>query len=108
MNPGRLPEFKSLTGRDKEVKEFLVHKTEMPSFLQHVYGLVDISVQDYIERGFTHLTVNFGCTGGQHRSVYAADQLASHLKDKFNVKTVVEHVEQESKNWVNTPAPETP
>ena len=108
MNPGRLPEFKSLTGRDKEVKEFLVHKTEMPSFLQHVYGLVDISVQDYIERGFSHLTVNFGCTGGQHRSVYAADQLAGHLKDKFNVKTVVEHVEQESKNWVNTPAPETP
>jgi len=106
LNPGRLTEFKSLTGRDKEVREFLLHKTEMPGFLQHVYGMVDLSVQDYIERGFTHLTVNFGCTGGQHRSVFAADQLAKHLQDKFNVKTVVEHVEQESKNWINTPPPE--
>jgi RNase adaptor protein for sRNA GlmZ degradation len=68
--------------------------------------MVDISVQDYIERGFTHLTVNFGCTGGQHRSVFAADQLAQHLKEKFDVNTVVEHVEQESKNWINVPAPE--
>ena len=107
MNPGRLPEFKALTGRDKEVKEFLLHKTEMPAFLQHVFGMVDISVQDYIKRGFEHLSVSFGCTGGQHRSVYAADRLAEHLRDKFNVRTTVEHVEQESKNWVNAPAAET-
>jgi aminoglycoside/choline kinase family phosphotransferase len=103
LNPGRLPEFKSLTGRDKEVKEFLLHKTEMPAFMQHVCGIVDISVADYIRRGFASLSVNFGCTGGQHRSVFAADRLTEHLKEKFNVRTVTEHIEQESKNWVNIP-----
>jgi aminoglycoside/choline kinase family phosphotransferase len=103
LNPGRLPEFKTQTGRDKEVREFLMHRTEMPAFLQHVFGIVDISVADYIKRGFDNLSVNFGCTGGQHRSVFAADRLTEHLKEKFNVRTVTEHVEQESKNWVNQP-----
>jgi aminoglycoside/choline kinase family phosphotransferase len=101
LNPGRIDEFKVQTGRDTEVKEFLLHKTEMPTFLQHVYGIVDISVADYIRRGFSHLSVNFGCTGGQHRSVFAADRLAEHLREKFNVNTIVEHVEQEAKNWIN-------
>jgi aminoglycoside/choline kinase family phosphotransferase len=101
LNPGRLEAYKTLTGRDKEVQEFLLHKTEMPTFLQHVYSLVDISVEDYIRRGFENLTVNFGCTGGQHRSVFAADRLATHLKEKFNVRTEVLHLEQEAKQWVN-------
>ncbi len=104
LNPGRLEEFKTKTGRDKPVQEFLIHKTKMPSFLQHVYSLVDISVEDYIARGFSSLTVSFGCTGGQHRSVYAADKLAEHLREKFHVKTVVHHREQELKQWNNTPA----
>jgi RNase adaptor protein for sRNA GlmZ degradation len=101
LNPGRIEEYKTKTGRDKEVQEFLMHKTEMPNFLQHVYGIVDISVQDYIKRGFESLTVSFGCTGGQHRSVFAADRLAEHLRDRFKVRTQVEHVEQEAKQWVN-------
>lgn len=101
FNPGRFEEYKKLTGRDKDVQEFLLHKSEMPSFLQYVYGIVDISVTDYIKRGFDSLSVSFGCTGGQHRSVFAADNLAKHLKEKFGVKVVVNHVEQESKNWVN-------
>lgn len=101
FNPGRFEEYKKLTGRDKDVQEFLVHKSEMPSFLQYVYGLVDISVADYIKRGFDNLSVNFGCTGGQHRSVFAADSLAKHLHEKFGVKVVVHHLEQEAKNWVN-------
>lgn len=101
LNPGRLDEYKILTGRDTPVQEFLLHKTQMPTFLQHVYSLVDISVEDYIKRGFSSLCVNFGCTGGQHRSVYAADKLAQHLKEKFGVKTVVVHREQEKKNWIN-------
>jgi RNase adaptor protein for sRNA GlmZ degradation len=83
------------------VQEFLLHRSEMPSFLQHVYGLVDISVQDYIKRGFESLSVSFGCTGGQHRSVYAADSLAKHLQEKFGVKIRLNHLEQESKNWIN-------
>jgi aminoglycoside/choline kinase family phosphotransferase len=101
LNPGRIEEYKTKTGRDKEVQEFLLHNTEMPNFLQHVYGTVDISVEDYIKRGFEHLTVSFGCTGGQHRSVFAADRLAEHLREKFNVKTELVHLEQEAKQWIN-------
>ncbi len=101
FNPGRFEEFKKLTGRDKEVQEFLLHKTEMPSFLQYVFGIVDISVTDYIKRNFQSLMVNFGCTGGQHRSVFAADQMAKHLQEKFGVKTELHHLVQEQKNWIN-------
>lgn len=94
LNPGRLEEYKSLTGRDEPVKFFLEQQTKMPEFLQHIYQVVDVTVENYIERGFEHLTVNFGCTGGQHRSVYAADALAKHLRNKYNVKVEVKHLEQ--------------
>jgi aminoglycoside/choline kinase family phosphotransferase len=101
LNPGRIEEFKKLTGRDKPVKDFLEEQTRMPEFLNGIYDLVDISVEDYIKRGFSSLSVSFGCTGGQHRSVYGADALARHLRNKFNVKVDLRHIEQESKNWVN-------
>jgi aminoglycoside/choline kinase family phosphotransferase len=101
LNPGRIPEFKPLTGRDKPVKDFLEQQTRMPEFLNSVYNLVDISVEDYIKRGFESLQVSFGCTGGQHRSVYAADALTRHLRNKFHVKIDLHHLEQEEKNWVN-------
>lgn len=101
LNPGRIEEYKKLTGRDKEVKEYLLHNTEMPAFLQHIQSIVDITVTDYIHRGFESLSVNFGCTGGQHRSVFAADSIALHLKEKFGVNVVLHHMEQEAKNWVN-------
>lgn len=101
LNPGRLEIFKSKTGRDKEVKDFLEQQTKMPEYLNSVFDLVDISVEDYISRGFESLMVNFGCTGGQHRSVYAADSLARHLKNKFGVTVEVHHIEQESKGWKN-------
>lgn len=94
LNPGRLEEFKQQTGRDKPVKDFLEQNTEMPEFMNNVYNLVDISVSDYLKRGFSSLMVNFGCTGGQHRSVYAADALARHLRNKFNVKVEINHIEQ--------------
>ena len=101
LNPGRIAEFRPLTGRDKPVKDFLEQQTRMPEFLNSVYNLVDISVEDYIGRGFESLQVSFGCTGGQHRSVYAADALARHLRNKFHVKIDLHHLEQEKKNWVN-------
>ena len=104
LNPGRFHEYKSLTGRDKPVKDFLEQRTKMPDFLNGVYSLVDISVEDYIKRGFEHLQISFGCTGGQHRSVYAADSLARHLKNKFHVSLEVAHIEQEAKQWINNPA----
>ena len=101
LNPGRIPEFKTQTGRDKEVKDFLEQQTRMPEFLNSTYNIVDIAVEDYIRRDFESLSVSFGCTGGQHRSVYAADALARHLRNKFHVKIDLHHIEQEAKNWVN-------
>ena len=101
LNPGRIEEFKTQTGRDKEVIDFLEQNTRMPDFVNNVYNIVDISVEDYLKRGFESLSINFGCTGGQHRSVYAAEQTARHLRNKYKVKTVVHHIEQEKKGWVN-------
>src|SRR5690606_31399773 len=98
MNPGRFEEYKHLTGKDKKVIDFLEQRTRMNEFINHVINIIDISVEDYIKRGFENLQINFGCTGGQHRSVYAAEAIARHLKTKFNVKTRVRHIEQEIKH----------
>lgn len=105
LNPGRINEYKTQTGRDKPVKDFLEQHTRMPEFLNSVFDLVDISVEEYIRRGFSSLMINFGCTGGQHRSVYAADATARHLRNKFKVKIELKHIEQEAKNWINQPYP---
>ncbi len=94
LNPGRFEPYKKLTGRDKEVIDFLEQQTKMNDFLNNVYNIVDISVEDYLARGFNSLAINFGCTGGQHRSVYAAEQVARHLRNKYKVKIDLEHVEQ--------------
>ncbi len=98
LNPGRFEEYKHLSGLDKSVKDFLEQRTKMPDFLNSVYSIIDISVEDYIKRGFEHLSINFGCTGGQHRSVYAAEALARHLKNKFKVKIELGH--NNRGNWV--------
>ena len=94
LNPGRIQEYKTQTGRDKPVQDYLTDKTRMDEFLTGVFSVVDIAVEDYIKRDFENLAVNFGCTGGQHRSVYAADALARHLRNKYGVKTEVKHIEQ--------------
>ena len=101
-NPGRIESFKRQTGRDKEVKDFLEQQTRMPEFLNSVYDIIDISVEDYLQRGHQSLMISFGCTGGQHRSVYAADALVRHLRNKFNVKVDIKHIEQEQKKWINS------
>jgi aminoglycoside/choline kinase family phosphotransferase len=101
LNPGRIDAFKTQTGRDKAVKDYLEQETKMQEFMNSAYDMVDISVEDYIKRGFESLVISFGCTGGQHRSVYAADALARHLKNKFRVKISLQHREQEARNWVN-------
>jgi aminoglycoside/choline kinase family phosphotransferase len=94
LNPGRIDEFKKLTGKDKPVKDFLEQQTRMPEFLNSIFDIVDIAVDDYIKRDFSSLMVNFGCTGGQHRSVYAADALARHLRNKFKVSIELTHTRQ--------------
>jgi aminoglycoside/choline kinase family phosphotransferase len=106
LNPGRIDAMKTLTGRDKTVKDFLERQTRMPEFLNSVFDIVDITVEEYIRRGFESLIISFGCTGGQHRSVYAADELGRHLKNKFKVKIELKHHVQESRNWQN-PLPST-
>ncbi|HIY88758.1 MAG TPA: phosphotransferase [Candidatus Bacteroides pullicola] len=93
-NPGRYAAYKSLTGRDEPVIRFLENDGEISVFLDHVYALVDASVRRYLKRGFTSLCVSFGCTGGQHRSVYAAEHLARHLNDTFGVHVELWHREQ--------------
>lgn len=94
LNPGRFAPYKELTGRDAPVQTFLLTETEMPAFLKHVYALVSISVENYLARDFDSLCINFGCTGGQHRSVFAADSLAKYLKETFKVKIELEHRER--------------
>ena len=101
LNPGRYDEYKTSHGRDKSVKDFLEQQTKMPEFLNSVFDIVDITVEEYIKRDFESLMVSFGCTGGQHRSVYAADALARHLRNKFKVKIELKHHVQDEKNWQN-------
>ena len=93
-NPGKYEKYKRLTGTDKEVKDFLEKDGEILQFLEHVYALASASVSRYKERGFTNLMFSFGCTGGQHRSVYAAQHLAEYLAKKHNVTVVLTHREQ--------------
>lgn len=101
LNPGRFDEYKHLSGLDKPVKDFLEQRTKMPAFLNSMFSMIDISVEEYIKRGFEHLSINFGCTGGQHRSVYAAEALARHLRNKFKVKIELKHTNKE--NWKTIP-----
>lgn len=102
LNPGRIQEYKTKTGRDREVMEYLETQTRIFEFLDGAFRLVDLTIEDYLQRGFTNLEINFGCTGGQHRSVYSADAMARHIQEKFpEVEVEVHHVEQEAKNWVN-------
>lgn len=94
-NPGRFEEYKLLNGKDPKVIDFLDQEEEMKSFLKHVFALVNQSVEKYIKRDFTNLMVSFGCTGGQHRSVYCAENLAKHLSENFDIHIIINHIEQE-------------
>ena len=98
LNPGRFEEYKKLAGIHKPVQDFLEQRTKMNTFLNSVWDLIDITVENYLERGFESLQINFGCTGGQHRSVFAAEQTARHLRNKYKVKVVLEHTNKD--NWV--------
>ena len=96
-NPGRLEKFKELTGRDKEVIVFLENESAVKDFLENVYKISEDTVKNYIERKFTSLVINFGCTGGQHRSVYSAEKLSTLLKNKFDINIEVNHTGLEQK-----------
>ncbi len=94
-NPGRYEEYRSLTGLDREVIEFLEAKGEIGRFLDSCHSLVDAAVGNYLNRGFNSLMVSYGCTGGQHRSVYSAQHTAEHIKERFpQVRVLLCHREQ--------------
>ena len=93
-NPGKYEQYKQLTGRDKPVIDFLEQDGEILQFLEHVDALADAHVQRFLERGFTNLSICFGCTGGQHRSVYSAEHVAHHLNEKFGIRIRLIHREQ--------------
>jgi aminoglycoside/choline kinase family phosphotransferase len=94
-NPGREEQFRQLTGKDSAVIDYLDRQPSVHQHLASVMSLVDASVSSYQRRGFKNLMVSFGCTGGQHRSVYLAEQLAKHLRMSDRVKVAVRHIELE-------------
>jgi RNase adaptor protein for sRNA GlmZ degradation len=94
-NPGREQRFKALTGKDTPVIDYLNQQESAIQFLAHAAALVDASISSYQRRGFSNLMISFGCTGGQHRSVYFAEQLAKHLHKTNGVQVLVRHLQLE-------------
>ncbi|MFZ5515544.1 MAG: RapZ C-terminal domain-containing protein [Candidatus Zhuqueibacterota bacterium] len=92
-NPGRLPEYADLTGRDRAVIDYLENFPAVDQFFQHVVSIVEMAIENFQARGFDHLMVSFGCTGGQHRSVYFAERLFSYLLSK-KIQARIHHIEQ--------------
>jgi RNase adaptor protein for sRNA GlmZ degradation len=93
-NPGKFPEFSDKTGLDKEVIELLDAKQDMQSFLNNIKNIIRPAIEKYIERDFTNLYVAFGCTGGQHRSVYSAEKLLDFIEDNYpKVRVILTHRE---------------
>ena len=102
LNPGRIQEYKTQTGRDEAVKKYLETETKIAVFLEGVFKVIDISIEDYLNRDFENLEINFGCTGGRHRSVDSADATAKYINEKFpEAQVTLHHVVQEEKNWIN-------
>jgi len=95
-NPGRYDHFKKFTGLDEPVIHYLDREPVVAKYLQNVYKIIDQSILEYQRRGFTHLQVNFGCTGGQHRSVYCASHLAAYIDENYSVNVIVSHNEMKN------------
>lgn len=93
-NPGRYEEYKSLNGRDKLVIEFLEKENDAQLFFENSLEMVSQSIKTYLDRNFTNLSVSFGCTGGQHRSVFFAEKLAKALSQNPDIDIVLKHLEQ--------------
>ncbi len=100
LNPGRNEEFKNLTGKDKKVIKFLEDQNDVKEFLTNTISIVESAVKNYTKRNFNHLMINFGCTGGQHRSVYCVERLAEFLNRSFDITVVVKHIEMEKKGML--------
>ena len=97
-NPGRYNQYKMLTGKDEAVKKFLQEESDAEEFLSNVFAIVKQTINVYIKRKFAHLMISFGCTGGQHRSVYCTNQMAEYLKSIPEIDVKVRHIELEKKD----------
>jgi RNase adaptor protein for sRNA GlmZ degradation len=93
-NPGRELAFKNLTGKDQQVADYLEKIPEVKSYYQNATALINLSIEEYLQRKFELLSISFGCTGGQHRSIYFAEKLAKDLKSRAgsNLKIKIEHL----------------
>lgn len=100
-NPGKYERYQFFTGMDEPVISFLEEDGEILPFLEEAYNMVDFSVKRYMDRGFQNLMISFGCTGGQHRSVYAAEKMATHINEKFGVEVQLIHREQNMERMLN-------
>jgi hypothetical protein len=94
-NPGREEKYRNLTGKDQEVCAYLEKSPEVEKFISLAADMVGLAIENYTSRRFSHLQVNFGCTGGQHRSVYCAEQLARRLQSYDQIRVALRHLEQE-------------
>jgi RNase adaptor protein for sRNA GlmZ degradation len=98
-NPGRYSEYSKLTGKDIDVAQFLETKSNVGEFLNSVYDLIDDAVKNYSERNFKNLMINFGCTGGQHRSVFCAEKLAARLLQNSDLMIELNHLQLDKKDY---------
>ena len=94
-NPGRYEQFKSYTGKDDTVIQFMKDKPEVLQFIDNVYPVIESTLKNYESRNFSHLMINFGCTGGQHRSVYCAEEISRKIQQHFNIRVKIRHRELE-------------
>ncbi|MBI9068244.1 MAG: phosphotransferase [Salinivirgaceae bacterium] len=93
-NPGRHKEYQNLTGKDETVIDFFKQNSTIDNYLENIIKTIEPTINNYMERGFSNLSINFGCTGGQHRSVYCAENLSKYIQNNFNVNMVLWHREQ--------------
>ncbi|MGE5357127.1 MAG: phosphotransferase [Deltaproteobacteria bacterium] len=100
-NPGRYEQYKKHTGKDLRVIEFLKKDEDVQRFIYHVTQIIEISLDNYLERDFSNLMINFGCTGGQHRSVFMAEYFAEYIRNKYNVNVALRHRELEMKEEIS-------
>lgn len=92
-NPGRYAEYKTKTGKDKDVIDFFKAQSNIDEFFENVVSVVKPTIENYIERGFNSLMISFGCTGGQHRSVYCAEAMTRYLRETYGVDVILKHRE---------------
>jgi RNase adaptor protein for sRNA GlmZ degradation len=95
-NPGLIHDLKEFTGKDPVIEEFFLHHSDMNEFIEDAFRLISRSIDEYISKNYNHLQLNFGCTGGRHRSVYAAEKIAKRIEKCYDVEIELIHRDLEA------------